>query len=63
LSQRCWVAAYKFASAPEAISTLVIGTGNVEHLADNVAAILGPSLPDEDLSRLRQLFGHIVEGV
>lgn len=56
-------AAYKFAIADDAISTVVVGTGNVAHLEENVAAILGGPLSREDSGHLRRLFGHIVEGV
>ena len=56
-------AGYKFAIGHEAISTVVIGTGSVAHLEGNVASILGPPLPAEQVRRLRQRFGAIAEGV
>lgn len=57
------VAGYKFAIAPEAVSSVVVGTGNAHHLEENIATILGTPLPAKDSARLRQLFGHIIEGV
>ena len=39
------------------------GTANVEHLERNVAATLGPPLPEADAARLRELFGGLVEAV
>jgi L-galactose dehydrogenase len=56
-------AGYRFAIGLEAISSVVVGTGDAAHLEANVAAILGPPLAAEDSLRLRQLFGHIAEGV
>jgi L-galactose dehydrogenase len=38
---------------------VLTGTGSVDHLAENVAAINGPRLPDEHLQHLDKLFGHI----
>ena len=52
-------AGYKFGAAPQAISSVLIGTGSVAHLEANVAAILGPPLPEEDDGRLRQVFSGI----
>lgn len=56
-------AAYKFAVEPEAVSSVVIGTGNPDHLEENVSAVLAGPLPHQDSARLRALFGLIVEGV
>ena len=52
---------YKYVAAHPAISTVLSGTANVEHLEANVRAILGPSLPEEDMVRLRQVFGGVRE--
>jgi aryl-alcohol dehydrogenase-like predicted oxidoreductase len=56
-------AAYRFAAEPEAVSSVVVGTGNVAHLEENVDAILRGPLHAEDSRWLRMLFGHITEGV
>lgn len=56
-------AGYRFAAAPEAISTVLTGTANREHLERNVAALLGPPLPETDARRLQSLFGHLTEAV
>ncbi len=54
-------AGYRFGASDEAVSTVLIGTGNVEHLEANVASVLGPPLPEEDVRQLRELFGQIVQ--
>jgi hypothetical protein len=56
-------AGYRFAAAPEAVSTVLTGTANLEHLERNVAALLGPALPDSEVARLRALFGRLAEPV
>jgi len=52
-------AAYKFAANHPAVSCVQTGTANVEHLEDNVQAILGPRLPVADHQRLAEVFGPI----
>ncbi len=54
-------AGYRFGASDEAVSTVLIGTGNLEHLEANVASVLGPPLAEEDVRQLRELFGHIVQ--
>ncbi|MCZ6678524.1 MAG: aldo/keto reductase [Candidatus Poribacteria bacterium] len=56
-------AAYKFVAAQPAVSTVFTGTANIDHLRANVDAILGPPLPDADMQRLREVFGHIDESL
>jgi L-galactose dehydrogenase len=52
-------AAYKFVAAHPAVSCVLTGTASVEHLEENVRAVLGPPLPDADRQRLLDLFGPI----
>jgi aryl-alcohol dehydrogenase-like predicted oxidoreductase len=55
-------AGYKFGAAPRAVSTVLTGTSHLEHLKDNVEAVLGPPLPEEKMSRLAEVFGGIADG-
>ena len=52
-------AAYRFARHEPGCHVVLTGTGSVDHLAENVAAINGPPLPLEHQKRLQELFGHI----
>jgi aryl-alcohol dehydrogenase-like predicted oxidoreductase len=52
-------AAYRFARHEPGCHVVLTGTGSVDHLAQNVAAINGPPLPLEHQKRLQELFGHI----
>ncbi|MBM4258741.1 MAG: aldo/keto reductase [Deltaproteobacteria bacterium] len=52
-------AAYRFCRYEPGMHTVLTGTGNVDHLQENVASLLKPSLPQADLQRLQQLFGKV----
>ena len=52
-------AAFRFAAAREEIHTVLVGTGNVDHLVESTAAILGDPLPPAHLEQLTQRFGHL----
>src|SRR5690606_27677529 len=52
-------AAYKFAAEPPAVSCVLTGTASIEHLEQNVRAVLGPPLPGADRQRLLELFRPI----
>jgi aryl-alcohol dehydrogenase-like predicted oxidoreductase len=52
-------AAYRFCRYEPGMHTVLTGTGNVEHLQENVASLLKPSLPQAALQRLEQLFGQV----
>ncbi|MDE2997877.1 MAG: aldo/keto reductase [Gemmatimonadota bacterium] len=54
-------AAYKYVASHPAMGTVLTGTANIDHLEANVKAILGPPLPDEDVARLRDIFGAVWE--
>lgn len=52
-------AAYQFAADHEAVSTVLIGTGNPDHLRSNVADLLGERLPQAQFDHLRRVFGGL----
>ncbi len=52
-------AAYRFARHEPGCHVVLTGTGSVDHLAENVAAINGPPLAVEHQKRLQDLFGHL----
>jgi predicted aldo/keto reductase-like oxidoreductase len=54
-------AGYKFAAGHPAVSTVLTGTANIEHLDSNAAALDEPRLPDVDGRRVVELFSHIAE--
>ena len=49
-------AAYKFAAESPAVSTVLSGTANIQHLEANVRAILGPPVPEAISRRLQEVF-------
>jgi aryl-alcohol dehydrogenase-like predicted oxidoreductase len=53
-------AAYRFARHAPGIDVVLFGTGNVAHLRANIASILRPPLPADDVARLHAQFGGLV---
>lgn len=53
-------AGYQFAARPDAVSTVLVGTGNPEHLRQNTTDLLSPfCLTDRQYMYLRETFGHL----
>jgi len=52
-------AAYRFCRHEPGAQVILTGTGDAEHLAANVAAILKPPLPAEVLEWLEAIFGKV----
>ena len=52
-------AAYRFARHEPGIDVVLFGTSSVEHLKANIASILRPPLPSQDVAKLYALFGHL----
>lgn len=52
-------AAYRFCRHEPDAHVILTGTGDPEHLRENVASILAPPLPDEVSARLAELFGDV----
>ncbi len=55
-------AAYRYARHEPGGNVVLFGTGNPDHLAPNINAILKPPLPAADLKKIEELFGAL-EGV
>jgi L-galactose dehydrogenase len=51
--------AYRFCRHEPGVDVVLTGTGNPEHLKENIAAILKPPLPETVLQRLGKLFGGL----
>ncbi|WP_240418345.1 aldo/keto reductase [Paenibacillus periandrae] len=52
-------AAYRFCRYEPGIHSVLMGTGNVQHLADNIASANRPPLPEADIQRIKDMFGTI----
>lgn len=52
-------AAYRFCRHERGIDVVLTGTGNADHLKENVRAILKPPLPQAALVKLEELFGGL----
>lgn len=55
-------AAYRYARHEPGAHVVLFGTGNPDHLAPNINAILQPPLPAADVQKIAELFGAL-EGV
>lgn len=55
-------AAYRYARHEPGANVVLFGTGNPDHLAPNINAILKPQLPAADRQKIAELFGAL-EGV
>jgi aryl-alcohol dehydrogenase-like predicted oxidoreductase len=53
-------AAYRFVRHQAGVNVVVFGTGNPQHVHSNVASIIKPPLPAEDIEKIHTLFGHLV---
>jgi len=52
-------AAYRFCRAEPGMHVVLSGTGNMEHLEQNIASILRPPLPESVRARLIELFARV----
>ena len=52
-------AAYRFCRFEPGAEVILTGTGNIDHLRENVASIDTISLPSETLNQLDAIFGHV----
>lgn len=52
-------AAYRFCRHEPGATVVLTGTGSVDHLRENLDAILAPKLPDHLLARLDRIFGRV----
>jgi hypothetical protein len=53
-------AAYRFVRHEPGVDVVLFGTGNPQHLRENIAALWAPPLPPADRQPLTKLFGHLV---
>lgn len=52
-------AAYRYCRYEPGVSLVLTGTGSVEHLTSNVAALTAPPLPDDLMTELDSIFGKV----
>jgi aryl-alcohol dehydrogenase-like predicted oxidoreductase len=53
-------AAYRFVRHEPAVDVVLFGTGDPQHLRENIASLLAPPLRLADRQTLTKLFGHLV---
>ena len=52
-------AAYRYCRHMPGVDVVMFGTGNVEHLEQNIGSILGPPLPEQALRQISRAFGKV----
>ena len=52
-------AAYRFCRDEPGVHVVLSGTGNMQHLEENIASMLRPPLPEKDRQKLMQLFAKV----
>lgn len=52
-------ASYRLARFEPGVHVVLVGTGNIDHLEQNIASMQRGALPDEDIDRLKTQFGHL----
>jgi L-galactose dehydrogenase len=52
-------ACYRFDRHSPGVTTVVTGTGSVDHLRDNIRSIAKPALPDAVVERIEKVFGRV----
>lgn len=52
-------AAYRYCRHEQGVDVVLTGTGNPDHLKENIAAIVKPPLPQAALKKLERLFGGL----
>jgi aryl-alcohol dehydrogenase-like predicted oxidoreductase len=52
-------AAYRFCRYESGTHVILSGTGNIEHLTENIESFTRPPLPESDLQRLKHIFRNV----
>jgi L-galactose dehydrogenase len=52
-------AAYRYCRHEQGVDVVLTGTGNADHLKENIAAILKPALPKPVLQKISNIFGKL----
>jgi len=52
-------AAYRFCRSEPGTHVILSGTGNLDHMKANIESILRPSLPENDLTKLKSIFRDV----
>lgn len=52
-------ACYRFARHEKGVDTVLFGTGNINHLKENMKSILSPRLSEESIKKINQYLSHL----